>query len=138
MNAGGGPAPLRQEFAAAAEELAGVRARLREWLGGVLTDPRHAYDLLLAASEACTNAIEHGHHSDRRPILLEADVEHDTVRVTVTDHGQWKPPDDTGEAPEPSHRGRGLELIGALVPRSRITVGESGTVVELAAPLISS
>ncbi|MFC8045814.1 ATP-binding protein [Nocardia sp. NPDC057353] len=131
MNATGDtPVALRQEFPAAAEELAGVRTRLRDWLAGVLTDPRHAYDLLLAAIEACTNAVEHGHRGDRRPILLEARVQRDMVRVTVTDHGQWKTP-----AAGATNRGRGLALIGALVPESRITVGDGGTVVELAAPL---
>ncbi|UGT62592.1 ATP-binding protein [Nocardia asteroides] len=131
---GGTPVALRQEFPAAAEELAGVRRRLREWLAGVLTDPRHAYDLLLAAIEACTNAVEHGHNSDRRPILLEARVQQDMVRVTVTDHGHWKQPSAGGS----TNRGRGLALIGALVPESRITVGDTGTIVELAAPLITA
>lgn len=132
---GDGIGALRADFPAAARHLADVRHRLADWLDRVVPDPRRAYDLLLAAGEACTNAVEHGHHSDQRPIRLEAAVHGDTVCITISDNGHWVPPADLAAGTGPTLRGRGLAMIEALVPHSRITVGEHGTTVELRAPL---
>lgn len=109
-----------------------MRERLGHWLTALLPDPGHVYDLLLAAGEACTNAVEHGHHSDRRPIRLEATADATTIRITIHDNGTWIPP--TPGTGDPL-RGRGLELIAALVDEARVSVDGSGTTVELVALL---
>ncbi|MGN2638059.1 ATP-binding protein [Nocardia takedensis] len=123
--------PLRVEFPAAPDQLPVVRARLRQWLSAALPDPDRAYDLLLAVCEACTNSIEHGHRGDGGPIRLDAVLDADTVRVTVTDHGRWAPHD-----PQPdSRRGRGLALMRALVPDTDLLVLDDGTTVRFAVPV---
>ncbi|WP_216908626.1 ATP-binding protein [Nocardia noduli] len=132
------PAALVAEFPAAAVELAPVRHELRQWLAQTIPDPARAYDLLLAAGEACSNSIEHGHHGDQRTIRLEAAVENGNVRITIADTGQWLSRDhepDSVRGRTDSHRGRGLAIIRALVPDTSVTVIESGTTVELIAPL---
>ncbi|MFC8042890.1 ATP-binding protein [Nocardia sp. NPDC057353] len=130
--------PLRIEFPADPDQLPAVRGRLREWLAGTLADPGRAYDLLLAAGEACANAIEHGHAGDRRPIRLEAIVARGVVLIGVSDHGHWvtRPAaPDAERGHTESLRGRGLTLIKALVDESRVTVLDSGTTVTLSMPL---
>lgn len=125
------PRALEIEFPARAEELADVRHALRDWLAENVADPDRAYDLLLAASEACTNSVEHGHRQDGRAIRLRAEIDGRKVCVTIVDGGQWHPAE---ESPD-SHRGRGLMLIRALVPDTRVIVGDTGTTVELSASL---
>ncbi|MFC3965535.1 ATP-binding protein [Nocardia jiangsuensis] len=127
------PRALEIEFPARAAELADVRHALRDWLAENTADPDRAYDLLLAASEACTNSVEHGHREDGRVITLRAEVDGRKVCITITDGGTWHPADEDAD----SHRGRGLMLIRALVPDTRVIVGDAGTVVELSAPLPS-
>ena len=46
------------------------------------------------------------------------------IRVTVRDHGRWRPP-------RGSHRGRGLPLMRALMERVDVEHGDDGTVVVL-------
>ncbi|WP_109526767.1 MULTISPECIES: ATP-binding protein [Nocardia] len=130
--------PLISEFPAAVEELSAARHRLRNWLTPHVTDPGHLYDLLLAADEACANAVEHGHNGDGGVIRLSAAIEGDAIRITVTDHGRWVPRNDGPDAvrglPD-SQRGRGLALMRALAPDTRLTVSETGTTVEFTVPL---
>ena len=81
-------------------------------------------DLILAAGEAATNAIEHA----RVPTLPFFDVltevgEH-RARIVVQDHGRWRTPTAGG------HRGRGLRMIGLLADAT-LTVGARGTTVVL-------
>ncbi|MEV0355724.1 ATP-binding protein [Nocardia sp. NPDC050697] len=125
---------LRVEFPAAAEELPGVRGRLRTWLAGAVADPDRAYDLLLAAGEACTNSVEHGHRGDRGPVRLVAEVRRGEVRITVTDSGRWIPRARIRESKADRPRGRGLALMRELTTHTRLTILDSGTTVELCAP----
>jgi anti-sigma regulatory factor (Ser/Thr protein kinase) len=88
-------------------------------------------DLVLAAGEAATNAVEHA----RLPTLPCFDVlaeagEH-RAHVVVQDHGRWRTPTDGG------HRGRGLHMIGVLADAT-LTVGPRGTTVVLRNRLRSS
>ncbi|MEV0355076.1 ATP-binding protein [Nocardia sp. NPDC050697] len=137
---GGAVEPLRIEFPASPDQLPGVRRRLRRWLDGMMPDPQRAYDLLLAAGEACANAIEHGHAGDRQPIRLEAIVARGVISIGISDHGHWvtrpaAPDSERGRVE--SLRGRGLHMIRALVDESRVTVLDSGTTVTLSMPLDS-
>ena len=55
------PEPLDLTFPADRGQLAPVRAALRSWLGRGGVSRRTIQDVLVAAGEACANAIEHGH-----------------------------------------------------------------------------
>ncbi|MBF6469028.1 ATP-binding protein [Nocardia beijingensis] len=119
--------PLELDFPAEAVQLATVRHTLQEWLAerGMAAAP--AYDVLLAVGEACTNAVEHGHHGDGGMVRLRASIDGDELRVTISDSGRWKQPDPQPDA----FRGRGMPLIRALIPEVTVTTGDSGTVVDL-------
>lgn len=58
------PGPLELDFAAEATGLAPVRSALRSWLERCGLSPTNAYNVLVAAGEACANAIEHGHRDN--------------------------------------------------------------------------
>ncbi|MFF0497782.1 ATP-binding protein [Nocardia aobensis] len=116
---------LHIEFRARSEELQRVRTLLRAWIAGTTLGPDRAYDLLLAVNEACTNAVEHGHRGDGRAIVLHATATH-SIRITVSDGGTWRAP----RADEEVDRGRGLPMMNALMPGTRVVSGADGTTVE--------
>ena len=131
------PGALQLEFPAAAGQLAAVRRQVREWLTGAGMASDRVCDLLLAVDEACANAIEHGHLGDQRTICLHARRDCGLIRITIADQGTWLARDDRPDAwrgnPD-SRRGRGLALMRALVPDTRIEITDNGTIVEFVTP----
>ncbi|MFC4071663.1 SpoIIE family protein phosphatase [Actinoplanes subglobosus] len=126
------PGPLEIEFPAESTRLAHVRATLRGWLDRCGLDPGTVQSVLVAAGEACANAIEHGHreHPDGR-IRLRAAATAGDLRLTITDSGRWKTPDpDAGP-----YRGRGIKLMRAFMHTVTVTSGTTGTVVDMQARL---
>ncbi|MBW4701049.1 SpoIIE family protein phosphatase [Micromonospora sp. RL09-050-HVF-A] len=120
------PAPLELSFPADRLQMAPVRSTLRQWLRRTGADPHVAQDVLVATGEACANAVEHGHR-DARPglIRLHAVAAGADLFVTVADSGRWK-------VPEIDHdRGRGINLMRALMAHVDIRTTDAGTTVEL-------
>jgi PAS domain S-box-containing protein len=122
------PAPLALSFPAEASRLAPVRASLRDWLHRCGLPPRTVQNVLVAAGEACANAIEHGHRdTPGGPVRLHAEAFADRLRLTVSDSGRWKEP-----RPEHgTHRGNGVTLMRSLMQRVSITPGPAGTTVDM-------
>ncbi|MET9908396.1 ATP-binding protein [Streptomyces sp. NPDC006476] len=82
------------DFPAESGRLALARHALRDWLARCDMPRRVAQDVLIAAGEACADAIEHGHRdTPGGDVRLAAEASTDTVRVTVADAGRWKPRD---------------------------------------------
>ncbi|WP_433362908.1 SpoIIE family protein phosphatase [Actinoplanes sp. CA-142083] len=124
------PGPLELDFAAEATGLAAVRTALRGWLARCGIDTATAQNVLVAAGEACANAIEHGHRQlPLGRIRLRAAATADDVQLTIADSGRWKTP-RPGDNP---HRGRGLMLMRALMTEVTVTTGAAGTIVDLQA-----
>jgi anti-sigma regulatory factor (Ser/Thr protein kinase) len=99
-----------------------LRRGLRAWLAASDTDPDHAYDLLLAACEAATNAIEHAQEPTEPYFDVTAAVADGRVRISVRDYGQWR------ERVPSMDRGRGGTLMSA-VGEITATPSPDGTVV---------
>jgi GAF domain-containing protein/anti-sigma regulatory factor (Ser/Thr protein kinase) len=116
---------FRRTFPADAHELATMRAELRTWLerSGLPTETQE--DVVLACTEAATNAIEHAYIGRRGDVLIEAESEDGALQVSVTDHGRWRHP-----RPDDS-RGRGLELVRAVIGDVDVERGEGGTTVRM-------
>jgi anti-sigma regulatory factor (Ser/Thr protein kinase) len=108
------------------EGLGRMRARLDEWLGELGAGPDIRHDVLLAAWEACANAVEHARGPEGRTFTLHAEREDDMVRLRIGDTGRWRAPD--GAAGE---RGLGLPLMRGLMDRVDIVHAAEGTVVVL-------
>ncbi|MEU1054180.1 SpoIIE family protein phosphatase [Streptomyces sp. NPDC005876] len=122
------PAPLEVAFPAESSQLAPVRQALRTWLERCQLPPQTAQNVLVAAGEACANAIEHGHrHSPGEIVRLRAEAYVDDLRLVITDTGQWKTPQPEANA----HRGRGMTLMKAMMQHVTVTSGAAGTTVQM-------
>jgi PAS domain S-box-containing protein len=120
------PGPLDIAFEPQASALAPVRNALRDWLerSGVPEDT--AQGILVAAGEACANAVEHGHRdSPDVGIRLRAEALTERVDVRISDSGSWKAPQA-----EP-HRGHGINLMRTLMDQVTITPTAHGTTVDM-------
>ena len=122
------PAPLDVSFPADSSQLAPVRRALRSWLNQCGLPAQTVQNVLVAAGEACANAIEHGHrHAAGARIRLHASATVSDLTLTIADSGQWK-------APQPEvnvQRGRGVTLMRALMQQVTITPGDTGTTVDM-------
>ncbi|MFF0579832.1 SpoIIE family protein phosphatase [Streptosporangium saharense] len=122
------PAPLEMVFPAESSQLAPIRSALRGWLTRCQLSPQTLQGVLLAAGEACANAIEHGHrNAPGGTIRLRAEAFVDDLRLTVVDTGDWKTPQPEAN----THRGRGMALMRAMMQQVTVTSGSTGTTVDM-------
>ncbi|GAA0343422.1 SpoIIE family protein phosphatase [Actinoallomurus spadix] len=122
------PAPLEMTFPAEATQLAPVRRALRSWLTKCDLPPQMVQNVLVAAGEACANAIEHGHRDAPGDVVyMRAEALVDRMRLTITDSGRWKTPEPEANA----HRGRGFALMRAMMQHVTVTPGPDGTTVDM-------
>jgi GAF domain-containing protein/anti-sigma regulatory factor (Ser/Thr protein kinase) len=105
-------------------ELAGFRRLLRRWLAEMGATEHEIEALTLASNEACANAMEHAYGPEDAKVEATADLEEDTVTITIRDHGRWR-------SPRGDNRGRGLVLMNAYVDSVELARHEDGTVVRL-------
>ncbi|MER6305587.1 ATP-binding protein [Streptomyces sp. NPDC001739] len=133
-------------------EAASVPLARRLLLGTMETagvDPDICYDLSVALSEACANAVEHGGDGAPEDYRVTVFIDGDTCRIEVTDSGPGfrgapaAPPHSPADRPLPApvpapaqapahaEAGRGLFLIEALTDhvRYRNRTGRPGAVV---------
>jgi anti-sigma regulatory factor (Ser/Thr protein kinase) len=122
---------LAMTLAADPVVLSRTRQRLGGWLSelGWPNDP--ADDVVLAVSEAVSNALEHAYRGPDRGwihITAEPTDHRDGARVVVrvTDHGQWRP----AAGPHP-YRGHGIKVMSELMDRLEFQRGPAGTTVTL-------
>jgi anti-sigma regulatory factor (Ser/Thr protein kinase) len=111
-----------------------VRAELGHWLrSSVVNHDERVDDILLAVYEAFANATEYAYLQHTAPGTVDVharlDTDADTLTVTVTDQGHWRPPQS--EPGDPAHRlrGRGIPLMKALASDASIRTTVTGTEV---------
>ena len=80
---------------------------------------------MLAVTEACNNAIEHGYRGQGGTIRLTLEHRGGTLAFSIEDEGGWREP-----RPDPT-RGRGLVIMKARWTAPTIAPGKRGTRVEL-------
>ena len=119
-------APSELEFSidARARSLTVVRRALSRWLEDLRVPDRVARDVVLAASEACSNVVEHAYGPAGGMALVTARLEEDEVRVTIRDSGGWR----GASSPD---RGNGLRLIRAMVDDVQVATSDGGTTVDI-------
>ena len=103
--------------------LRNAREALRLWLATAPVGEMDAHDIVLAAWEASANASEHS-LSDSG-FRLQAQLVDDGLRIVVEDSGTWMPPSARPD------RGRGLQLMRALMSSVEVEPGPRGTRVTL-------
>ncbi len=120
-----------------------MRRVLGDTLRGLGVDEESVYDLLLAATEACTNVLRHG-GPDVRGYTVVASLGAVGCQVEVADEGVGLVPPETGRRddvaePEPAvplaqlpESGRGLAVMRAFVDNVTLDTSPGrGTVVTL-------
>jgi serine/threonine-protein kinase RsbW len=108
-------------------EAASVPLARRLLLGTMETagvDPDISYDLSLALSEACANAVEHGGEiglqDSTAAYRVTAYLDGEKCRIEVTDSGPGFPPVRPRPTPMEAENGRGLCLIQELADHVQI------------------
>ena len=98
-----------------------IRGALRTCLRGAGLSDDELQDLIMAASEAAANAVEHA----QQPFFdVSADATYGVVTVTVHDHGRWR------EAAPDADPGWGLAMMRGLADTS-VVARQDGTTVTL-------
>jgi anti-sigma regulatory factor (Ser/Thr protein kinase) len=115
---------LHTRWPAQPEALVAVRHLLRRWLRAHGATDAEEYEILVACQEACANAVEHAYGPGRAHFEVNAEHRSSRIRVTIRDHGRWRPP-------RGAHRGRGLVLMRSLMETVDVEHGDAGTVVVL-------
>jgi anti-sigma regulatory factor (Ser/Thr protein kinase) len=82
-------------------------------------------DVVLACTEAASNAIEHAYIGRIGDVHVVAQRQNGVLEFSVSDEGRWRHPrpDDA--------RGRGLDLVRALVRDVDVEQSEDGTTVRM-------
>jgi anti-sigma regulatory factor (Ser/Thr protein kinase) len=101
-----------------------LRRGLGDFLRGAALSDDERYDLLLAAGEAASNAIEHAGDPSEPFFEVLARIGDASVTIIVCDHGRWC------DGTPGTYRGRGLAMMRVLVDTT-IDVGAHGTTVTL-------
>ncbi len=114
------------------EELQHVYSWAEEHFIQVGIDESRRFDIMLALSEAVTNAIRHGSSElHNATVDIEVEVTTETVTLTIKDRGTGFDPD---ELPDPTHEhnlyipnGRGVYLIRRLADDVHFNFSSDGT-----------
>jgi anti-sigma regulatory factor (Ser/Thr protein kinase) len=102
----------------------GMRQDLYDALDTTALSADAVDDLVLAASEAANNAVEHAQRPTEPFFDVCLEVDGHAVTVTIRDHGTWRQPRI------PTVRGRGLAMMDALA-ETTVTASVRGTTVTI-------
>jgi len=120
-------------WAAEARQLAVIRATTRRWLLVLGVDEDVVGDIVCAVNEAAANAIDHAYLDAPHPGLVGVDLAAgpDEMHISISDQGVWRRP----RRPGLDGRGRGIELMTAMIHSVEIHHTSAGTVVDLRHPI---
>ncbi|CAM2745243.1 anti-sigma regulatory factor [Mycobacterium intermedium] len=129
---------VRRRIAADPHSASRTRVEFRRWLDRHFTLGAERFsDLLLAVSEALSNAAEFAYAGSTQRGTMDVsanyDVDSDTLAVTVSDHGRWRQtvPAQATATCDYQVRGRGIPLMRALADETTIDPTPHGTNVKL-------
>jgi signal transduction histidine kinase/CheY-like chemotaxis protein len=117
----------RWRFPSTPHAIPALRRALRRPFTAAGLDEDSSYDLLLAACEAATNAVEHAQDPIQPFVDVTAEVGGGRVLITVRDYGQWR------ERGASMDRGRGSTLMSAFADITAVPSPE-GTTVTIQVP----
>jgi integral membrane sensor domain MASE1/anti-sigma regulatory factor (Ser/Thr protein kinase) len=101
-----------------------TRQIMKAWLADNGVDGAEAFDILVAASEACSNAVTHAYQLAPGQLQINASIADSELVITVQDSGTWRSssPDNTG--------GRGMAIMRGLMDRVEVNTAH-GTEVRM-------
>ena len=107
-----------------------IRRVLGDTLRGLGVSEGCIGDLLVAASEACTNVVQHVHSASHYEVIASIAGDHCVLKIADTGHG-FESEAQKGATPD-SESGRGIKIMRALVDDVTFdSRPDSGTVVYL-------
>jgi anti-sigma regulatory factor (Ser/Thr protein kinase) len=115
---------LHIDLPASPKALGTLRRTVARWLEPLGASPVESNDIQVSCHEACSNAMEHGYRFREATVDVDAEFDGSEVLLTITDTGGWREKRD-------GDRGRGLDLIRALMDEVEVVPGEEGTVVRM-------
>jgi anti-sigma regulatory factor (Ser/Thr protein kinase) len=115
-------APLSVTIPAQLHALEGIRSALRRWLRVSDIRGTAAEEIVLAAWEACANAIVHPVGTTGDSVTLTAHLTGGRVRIEVQDTGHWRERAASGTG-----GGLGLRLVAGLMDQVAVLGGGAGT-----------
>jgi anti-sigma regulatory factor (Ser/Thr protein kinase) len=109
-----------------------LRRVLQRWLQEVTEAPEDIRDdIVLGASEALANCVEHAYRAHRTVGTMRLQASHDpaaqSVSVCVSDRGTWHRP--SARRPSDPCASRGIVLMHALAEHCTISARPEGTTV---------
>ncbi|SFS97577.1 ATP-binding protein [Saccharopolyspora flava] len=116
----------RHGVPASAGNLPVLRDEVDGWARAAGLGDEIVESLALATYEAMANAVEHAYADGDGVFDLDAVRDPSGIEITVTDHGSWRPPQDSDPL-----RQRGLPLIERLADEAVVTSGQRGTRVQM-------
>ena len=122
---------MELSFRAEPESLAPMRRALGRWLRAAGASDAETYETLVAAGEACANAVAHAYPAGEASYLVEARRLDGVIDIQVRDFGSWRPP-------RAGSQGRGLGLIEELMDEVEIDRGTAGTTLRMRRALSSA
>jgi anti-sigma regulatory factor (Ser/Thr protein kinase) len=115
---------LRLVVGATQDGLVEMRHALRAWLREANTGSDATAEVVLAAWEACANAVEHAQRPSQPTVGLRAMLDDaGWIRIEVRDSGQWKPSHGSAD------RGLGLTLMRSLMDTVEVNTSDEGTTI---------
>ena len=109
---------------ARARSLVGIRRALARWLEDFAIPDLVAKEIVMAASEAAANVVEHAYGPGGGNITITASHEGDQVRVGIRDSGAWR-------GSSRGDRGQGLRLMRGLMDDIDVDTSDAGTLVTM-------
>ena len=121
---GSEPGRLSLRLPADPAALSQLRRRLGRFLDTAGAAEAERFEIILTVCEAAANAIEHAYGPGDAEFELDARHDGSRVQITVRDFGAWR--ESRGE-----DRGRGLEIIEAMMDDVEVTRTPRGTTVTM-------
>lgn len=109
-----------------------LRRRLRAWLERQGVAEREIFDVLLAASEAFANAVEHPRTPAASVVDVEASIDDGMLELAVRDHGSWR------DEREREEGGLGFPIMRTLMEQVDVDSRAEGSRITLRRLLRSS
>lgn len=115
---------FRMELPALPDSLSTLRNALKQWLTRIGGTSEEIFAVVTAVGEAAANAIEHAYGPGDAVFDVEAQVEAENLAITIRDKGQWR-------APRGHPRGRGMEMMRAMMDTVEVVTDHNGTILRL-------
>jgi anti-sigma regulatory factor (Ser/Thr protein kinase) len=119
-------ASLELRLQARAESVPVLRGRVRAWLEDAGASKADTFEVLLATTEAFTNAVEHPHQPTSQLVDIAGSITDHTITVSIRDYGRWR-----GGSVTKEEGGFGLVLMEALMDAVRVESAMDGTTVTM-------